>query len=665
MAKTIADELAKRQREISVAEFFEKNRHLLGFDSRIKAILTCVKEAVDNSIDACEEMIFELKKEVKSLKKKDGKIVDEIQVKIKDSLPNISVEVKYAQEEFRVLDNKGQRNGFLIIRHDDKNTVKISDTEIHFDKKIKDEINVVNQDMKLTIKKNRLSKNGKNDYTVKIEGGPEFITQRQAPSRFLVCVQDNGPGIIESQIGRIFGKLLYGSKFHRLKQGRGQQGIGISAAILYGQLTTGHSARIVSRVGEHKPASEYRMMIDTIRNEPEVLSRKKVKDFKQKHGTRIEIEVEGTFLSTGNKSIVEYLRRTSIANPHARIVFIDPEGNKTIFHRTNTSPPKESREIKPHPHGTEMGILMKMVKQTVKRTLLSFLTEEFTRVGSRSAKDMIQKAGLKQAMDPKELSRFDLEKLVKAMGEVNLMNPPTDCLSPIGHANLKKEIKIEIEPEFVTAVTRPPSVYRGMPFQVEAALAYGGNISEGTAKVMRFANKVPLMYEKGSCGITEAVSKVDWRRYNLSQPGGSGMPGGPLIIIVHLCSVWVPFKSEAKSAVASYPVIIKEIRLALQECARQLGIYIGRKHRERRKKEKISTFVRYSSELVKAVAGLSGKKEDEVKKLMDELLKKKFGDINGIRPGDSEETEQSGGEDSTGHEEPEEPDLSDSSEESE
>ncbi len=466
MTKTVADELAKRQREISVAEFFEKNRHLLGFDSKIKAILTCVKEAVDNSMDACEDMTFELMKELRGIRAKDGKAIDDIQDKLKDSLPDVLVEVKYAQEEFKLVDGNGGERGFLILRHDNKNTVKVDDLEIHFEKKVLDEIHISEKDMKLTIKKNKMPRNGKDDYIIKVEGGPELFAQRISPSRFLVCVQDNGPGIIDAQIGRIFGKLLYGSKFHTLKQGRGQQGIGISAAILYGQLTTGQGARVISRIGEHRPAAEYVIMIDTIRNEPEILSKSTIKDFKPKHGTRIEIEVDGIFLSTGTKSILEYLRRTSIANPHARLVFVDPDGKKTIFHRTSITPPKEPKEIKPHPHGIEMGILMKMVRKTVKRTLLSFLTEEFTRVGSRSAKEMVQKAGLKQSMDPKELTRFDLEKLIKAMGEVNLMNPPTDCLSPISHSALKKEIKIELEPEFITAVTRPPSVYRGMPFQV-------------------------------------------------------------------------------------------------------------------------------------------------------------------------------------------------------
>lgn len=411
---------------------------------------------------------------------------------------------------------------------------------------------------------------------------------------------------------------------------RGQQGIGISAAVLYGQLTTGKGSKIISRISERKPAVEYTIVIDTIRNEPEVISREINKEFKRPHGTRVEIEVEGSYLSTGEKSVSEYLRRSSIANPHARFEFIEPDGSKKVFQRTSTAVPRETLEIRPHPHGIELGILMRMIKRSKKRTLLSFLTTAFTRVGTTSAKQMVKHAGLKQSMDPKDLTRFDLEKLIKAMEKVVLMKPPTDCLSPIGHAALKNEIKVELKPEFVTTVTREPSVYRGMPFQVECGLAYGGNIREGGSKVMRFANKVPLMYEKGSCAITRAVGLVDWRRYNLSQPGGSGVPAGPLMIVVHMCSVWMPFRSEAKSAVATYPVIIKEIKLALQECARQLGVYLARRLRERRHHAKISTFVRYSSEVVKALAGLTGEKEGRVKKAMDDLLNKKFGDVSGI-----------------------------------
>jgi DNA topoisomerase-6 subunit B len=340
--------------------------------------------------------------------------------------------------------------------------------------------------------------------------------------------------------------------------------------------------------------------------------------------------------------------------------FIDPDGEKKIFQRTSTAVPRETLEIKPHPHGIEIGVMMRMIKRSHKRTLLSFLTTEFTRVGATSAKHMVKQAGLKQSMDPKDLTRFDLEKLIKAMGKVDLMKPPTDCLSPIGHAALKKEIRVELAPEFVITVTREPAVYRGMPFQLECGLAYGGNIREGSARVMRFANKVPLMYEKGSCAITQGVSAVDWRRYNLNQPGGSGLPSGPLIIIVHMCSVWMPFRSEAKSAIASYPIIIKEIKLAIQECARQLGVYLVRKSREKKHAAKISTFVRYSPEVAKAIAGLTEGKEVEIKKMIDDMLEKKFGDLSGIGQGDKRKVDEGGeGAAETDSDEPE-PIISDS-----
>src|SRR4029453_17007057 len=169
------------RREISISEFFTKNRHLLGFDNPQKALLTAIKEAVDNSLDACEEAGI---------------------------LPELIVEI--------------------------------------------------------------------------VETGPE---------RYKISVEEHGPGIVRAQIPKIFGKLLYGSKFHRLKQQRGQQGIGISAAGMYGQLTTGRPVRIISKIGARKPAHLFEIAIDTQKNAP-VVHKDDETEWAPSHGTRVEIELE-------------------------------------------------------------------------------------------------------------------------------------------------------------------------------------------------------------------------------------------------------------------------------------------------------------------------------------------------------------------------------------
>ncbi|MFA5303116.1 MAG: DNA topoisomerase VI subunit B [Candidatus Nanoarchaeia archaeon] len=525
--KTVADDLANKHKSISIAEFFEKNRHLLGFDSKIKAMLTCVKEAVDNSLDACEENASELRQRKKPFE-----------------LPDILVRVDLIQGEV-----------------------------------------------------------------------------------YKIIVEDNGPGIQAAIIPRVFAKLLYGSKFHRLKQGRGQQGIGISASILYGQLTTGKPARIISRTSKDKPAQLVELLIDIKNNDAKILTNEEYAKFSKDTGTRVEITLEGLYRGTGDKSIFEYLRRTSISNPHAKITFIDPEGKMTIFKRATESMPTETKEIKPHPWGLELGVLTRMIEETKKTSIQSFLTDELSKVGALNAKQILEKIKIDPKRRPDTIKTEEAVELIKALQKADLQRPPTDCLSPVGRGAIEKSLKVEYHPEYIVATTRPPNVYRGYPFQIEAALAYGGDIPEGGAQVLRVANKVPLLYEGGACAITISVSEMDWKRYGIPKNSGSSVPSAPIIIFVHICSVWVPFTSESKAAVANYPIIIKEIKLALQECARQLGVFIKRKMKIKRDAQRINTFIKYGEVLAAALAVLSRKDEKDMKKMMNEVLEKKYGDV--------------------------------------
>jgi len=490
--KPIAVELAKKQREISIAEFFEKNRHLLGFDNKKKALLTTIKEAVDNSLDACEE----------------AKI-----------LPELIIEI--------------------------------------------------------------------------IDMGNE---------RYRIAVEDNGPGIVKKQIPKIFAKLLYGSKFHTLKQSRGQQGIGISASVMYGQLTTGRPARIISRISRNHPAHEIELKLDTMKNRPRILSEKEV-EWHKDHGTRVEIDLEGYYMG-GSQSVDEYIKQTAIINPHCTIIYQPPKGSQMMFVRATEKLPKEPHEIKPHPYGVELGKLMKMLHYTEFRTLQAFLTNEFSRVGTGTAKQICQDAAVLPNTKPKKVSREMAEKLLQAIKRTKIMSPPTDCISPIGKSLIEKGLRKEVNAEFYTSTTRPPSVYRGNPFIIEAAIAYGGNLDpEGSVEIMRFANRVPLLYQQGACAISKSVSKTNWKSYGLKQSKNS-LPQGPCIIMVHIASVWVPFTSEAKEAIAHYPEIIKEIRLALQEVGRELGKYISKKHRLKKELKKVDYISKYLPHVSEALQEL-------------------------------------------------------------
>jgi DNA topoisomerase-6 subunit B len=478
-ATSIAEELAKKQREISVSEFFERNKQILGYDSPTKALLTVVKEGVENSLDACEEA---------------------------EVLPDLLVEV-----------------------------------------------NKVDKD------------------------------------EFLVAIEDNGPGIVKKEVPNVFGRLLYGSRFHARRQSRGQQGLGISGAVMYGQLTTGKATKITSKVEEEDTAYYLELILDTKKNMPSRVREDRVV-WERAHGTRVEIPLKGRFIG-GKQSIPEYLKATAIVNPHARITYKPPDGDPVVFERATEELPPKTKEIPPHPHGIELGTLMQMMKETKSYKLSSFLEEEFVRVSARVAKEICDAAGLDPEMKPRSLVLEQAKALHEAMQGAKLMAPPTDCLSPIGERLIKKGLKNvlgNLRPEFYAPpVTRDPSVYTGNPFQAEVGIVFGGDLPpDQPVEVLRFANRVPLIYQAGGCALTQAVTNVDWRRYGLEQRGGQGLPFGPAIVLVHVCSTKVPYTSEAKEAVATVDEIMEELDLALKECGRRLKTHLTKKAHRAKTREK-------------------------------------------------------------------------------
>ncbi|TWT44796.1 DNA topoisomerase VI subunit B [Phycisphaerae bacterium RAS1] len=530
-----AESMAAKQRDISVSEFFAKNRHLLGFDNKRKSLLTTVKEAVDNSLDACEEAGI---------------------------LPEIHIGIEQLAEE-----------------------------------------------------------------------------------RFRVTVRDNGPGIVKAQIPNIFGKLLYGSKFHRLKMSRGQQGIGISAAGMYGLLTTGKPIHITSRISDRKPAHHFQIAIDTTKNRPDVVVDEE-QDVEWERGTEVRIELVASY-AKGRQSVDEYIEQTAIANPHARFVYrlllagnadAPPAPVVRDFPRASGDLPAETCEIQPHPHGIELGVLMKMLKEAgIKgsrdqgnkgasaniRTLSSFLQYAFCRVSTKVAHEICDTAKLSHSAKPAALEPQEAERLYQSMQSVRIMAPPTDCLAPIGVRALLNGLTKELKAEFYTATTRDPAVYRGNPFQIEVGLAFGGQLpADEPARVIRFANRVPLLYQQSGCAAFKSVLDVDWRNYGVSQPGGS-LPVAPLVVMVHMASVWVPFTSESKEAIADYDEIRKEMKLSIQECGRKLAAYVRKRRRQRLEGERRSIFERYIEDVSEALFAISGAAKERLMKELQAIARER------------------------------------------
>ncbi|MBO8181493.1 MAG: DNA topoisomerase VI subunit B [Archaeoglobus sp.] len=503
-----AEEFAKRQKEISIAEFFEKNKHILGYSNPAKSLITCVKEAVDNSLDACEDAGI---------------------------LPDIFVKITRVEKNFKII------------------------------------------------------------------------------------IEDNGPGIIKEQIPKVFGKLLYGSRFHSIRQSRGQQGIGVSGAVLYAQLTTGKPAVITSKTNPKEKAIKFELFIDTRKNEPEIVSEEKI-DWFRPRGTRIELEIAGAYVKERKQSVLEYVTETAVVNPHAKITFIDPDGEIFEFNRISEEIPEIPKEIPPHPHGIELGKLMWMLKTTQANTLLNFLKTEFVRVGDKKASEVIEKSGLKPSTKPANLSREEIARLLDAFNQTDFLPPPTDCLSPIGEKFIMKSLINRFSVEWAFAVTRKPKVFSGNPFLVEVGIGYGGELkADERVKLLRFANKIPLLYSQGGCALTKAVESINWKSYGLTQSRNE-LPVGPAVILIHVASTNIPYTSESKEAVATIPEIFEEIRLGLQEAGRRLKEHIGRKERFKKKKGKEELLNRLLPLLAKKVSEVLEREEIDVGRVVSRIM---------------------------------------------
>jgi DNA topoisomerase-6 subunit B len=267
----------------------------------------------------------------------------------------------------------------------------------------------------------------------------------------------------------------------------------------------------------------------------------------------------------------------------------------------------------------ELGVLIKMLHDTRATTLQSFLHSDFSRVSTRVAKQICAQAKLYERARPSRVARQEADNLFRAISETRIMNPPTDCLSPIGEELIEAGMKKQIEADFYTAVTRPPAVYRGNPFQIEAGLAYGGALpAEGLARLLRYANRVPLLYQQAACATTRSVLTTSWRGYGLQQSAGA-LPSGPLVILIHMASVWVPFTSESKEAIAHYPEIIKEIRLALQECGRRLSVFLRRRRKAAESEKKKAYVQKYIPHIAIALREMLQLSDHQEKTLVSQL----------------------------------------------
>ncbi len=500
--------LDKEFKEHSVAEFFKKNKQMIGLYGKVRTLTMVVHEYVTNSLDACEETGI---------------------------LPNIDVKIDELGEEY-----------------------------------------------------------------------------------YEVTVTDNGPGITQENVGKAFGKLLAGTKFHRMMQSRGQQGIGAAGCTMLSQMTTGKPTKIITGKEGKKPIA-LEMVIDPRQNEPKLSNLKELdKDFR---GTSVQAKFKGVLYRDSDQGALEYLRRTAIANPHVQISFRDPMGQKFVFKRTHNALPERPVEIKPHPKGTTVDDILTYCKTTKGRTVATFLTNDFDRMGAKGIEEIKKKVHFDLNKDPKTLTWEEAEELIKAFKSIDFIAPSTDALRPIGEDQIRKSLQSIVQPEFLTVLTRKASVYSGgYPFQVEIAIAYGGGAGkkvgdQTSMDIMRFANRVPLLFDTGNCALTKAVQTVDWKRYDIKDPETA-----PVTVFVNFISVHIPYTGAGKQAIADEEEVLEEIRLALMQTGRKAGIYIAHKRREAENQQKRLMFYKYIPEVCKALSTITKANEGGLKEKMEKMV---------------------------------------------
>lgn len=505
-----ADDMAKEFREHSVAEFFKKNKQMLGLSGKTKALTTIIHEYVTNSLDACENA---------------------------NILPDIDVQIKELGNE-------------------------------HYE----------------------------------------------------VTSADNGPGLTKDTVGKAFGQLLAGTKFHRLMQMRGQQGIGAAGCTMLSQMTTGKEVKVVT--GNSHEVFSCDVSIDTKYNNPKVSNVQPLT--KKFRGAIVKAQFKEMKYVNNEQGPMEYLRRTAIANPHCKITFTDPAGQSVVFERTAKKIPEKPEEVQPHPRGVTVDELLNMAKATPSRKTNSFLKTELDRMGDNAIKEIEKQTSFDLNKDPHQLSWSEIEELIKAFKTVTFIAPRTDMLRPIGEEQVDKSLRSIVEPEFLSVVTRKPAVREGgYPFQVEAAVAYGGKAGrrvgeEMRMEAMRFANRVPLLFDTGGCGITEAIKSVDWKRYGIKDAETA-----PVTVFVNLISVHIPYTGAGKQAVSNDEEIVEEIRLALMDAGRRTARYIIGKERERLKMEKKRIYMKYAVEVAIALGELTEQSPKPIEhKLLDTVAKR-------------------------------------------
>ncbi|MEM4428902.1 MAG: DNA topoisomerase VI subunit B [Acidilobaceae archaeon] len=452
----------------------------------------------------------------------------------------------------------------------------------------------------------------------------EKVNSSNEKSLCRVTVEDNGIGVPPTVMPEAFGKVLFSSKYV-IRQTRGMYGIGVKAAVLYGQVTTGSYVEVISSTKGSSYIYMKRLYIDMKRNEPVIVEEAQWRKPGLWHGTRVSLAIECDWPRAKSR-VLEYVKRTAIIAPYADIILQTPEEEIIYFPRTTKKMPKPPRESKPHPHGIDVETLKQMLTNTKAKTMLEFMEAEFQSVGKITALKFLETIGLKHNMRPKKLLKDSngaiLARIVDSMRLFKFKPPRSDYLSPLGKELIKIGLTRMYSPEWVDAITRPARVYQGHPFIVEVGLAYGGSIPSLEEPILlRYANKIPLIYEEREDVSYKVLKDINWKNYEINMPA-------PIVVLVHVASTKIPYRGVGKESISDVPELEQEIRACILELARRLRRYLSYKEREAEAMRKVVVLAKYIPEISRSLKIISKSPDEwkplepnEEKDIVDALIK--------------------------------------------
>ncbi len=521
----------------STAEYFSKNLQQVGFSSPLKAVLTTLKEAVDNSLDACEQAGI---------------------------LPDIEVQV------------------LRVGVGSSKNTDLVK-----------------------------------------------------------IIVEDNGPGIEAEDLAKVFGEYLASSKFGRGQCSRGQQGIGISAATTWAQLTNAKGALVMSKTSQMRKAIRGQVDVD-IKSNTGILKNKESVDWDKKSGVRVEFVIDGRIQLNGDGGLITYIEGTVLVNPHLTVRYKLLDNDWVQIDRVSHSVPDVPEATLPHPHTFKLGEFITHSTLYGKTSLEKFLKTGFSRISDQAIHDFVKK-GLPKSLLDKSVSSLkdsDFKTAFQAVQDTELMAPSTKSVLTVGEDALSKSIGRLGEVDFFSVVTRKPAICDFKPVVVEVALARFKNRNleaDEPVQLLRFANRVPLQFDKSGCAITWAIESVNWKSYGVQQPKGS-LPLGPYVFAVSLTSPFIKFKNASKETIDASEELVEEIRRALMQAGQKLSRHIKKESKEADLERKLTHIEQFGPILVETLVRLT-KSSDARKKRAEEGLRKLLGRDSEDAIADLEEAE--------------------------